>query len=165
MIDAVADTGPILHLSEIGQLICLHVFNRIILPDLVAAELLAYGVSLDNMGIAIEVTPALNDDWQSLIGGAGASAIHPADAQVIAMAQKQAFTFPVLTDDLALRRRLEMQGATVVGSFGVLVRAHSVGILERQTLKNAVDNLFTTSSLHTSQAFRAYAQSLLLRLP
>jgi len=70
----------------------------------------------------------------------------------------------VLTDDLALRRRLENQGVTVVGSVGVLVRAYTTGRIRRDELEGAVDTLFTISTLHLSRAFRAYVRHLLANL-
>jgi predicted nucleic acid-binding protein len=71
----------------------------------------------------------------------------------------------VLTDDLALRRLLESHGATVAGTFGILVRAYSSGRLRRDELEEAVEALFHRSSLHLSRAFRIYIQELLKKLP
>lgn len=102
--------------------------------------------------------------WKSLVNVRGQPTIHPADAQVFALAQLHQFAMPVLTDDLDLRRRLESQGAVVVGSVGVLVRAYSRHLISRAELENAVDMLFTQSTLHVSRAFVAYVRGLLSEL-
>ncbi len=81
--------------------------------------------------------------------------------QVLALAKSQRFASAVLTDDLDLRRCLEDQGAVVVGSVGVLVRAYSRGYLTRAELENAIEALFAQSTLHTSRAFAAHVRRLL----
>jgi predicted nucleic acid-binding protein len=90
--------------------------------------------------------------------------IHPADAQVLALAQRDQFQAPVLTDDLDLRRRLEYLEVTVVGSVGVLVRAFTAGRLKRDELDSAVDALFLKSTLYISRAFRIYVLNMLANL-
>jgi predicted nucleic acid-binding protein len=85
--------------------------------------------------------------------------------KVIVLAQSSQFRKPILTDDLALRRRLESHAATVVGSVGVLVRAYTSGRLSRNSLESAIDALFTASTLHMNRAFRAYIRHLLADLP
>jgi predicted nucleic acid-binding protein len=84
---------------------------------------------------------------------------------VLSLAWADAFRSPVLTDDLTLRRMLEREGATAVGTAGVLVRAYRRGLLARTELDAAVDALFERSTLHVSLAFRAYVRSLLRTLP
>ena len=39
--EAITDTGPVLHLYEIGQLESLRIFDSLAMPDLVAEELRA----------------------------------------------------------------------------------------------------------------------------
>lgn len=45
MSDAIADTGPILHLHEIGRLDALRIFDSLLIPDLAADEIRAYGLN------------------------------------------------------------------------------------------------------------------------
>ena len=169
--DAIGDTGPVLHLQEIARLGALRVFRRLTVPRLVAAELRGFGVDLDRVavpGLEIRVVPVTGARWRPLVEAVGARAIHSADAQVLALARAQvprAPLSPVLTDDLALRRRLEAEGAVVVGSVGVLVRAYRSGLLRREELDAAVDALFFESTLHLDRAFRAYVRRLLSDLP
>jgi len=167
MPEAISDTGPILHLHEIDRLDTLGVFDRLIIPGMVAGELSLYGLedaTLSTLGVRISVVPVSTASRQDIMVGDG-PLIHPADAEVFVLAEGNGFQIPVLTDDLALRRRLEARGAVVVGSIGVLVRAYRTGRLTRPELESAVDALFTVSTLRLSRAFRAYVRQLLADLP
>lgn len=84
---------------------------------------------------------------------------------MLALAYSDNFQKPVLTDDLALRRRLEAAGAIVTGSVGILVRAYKTNRLTRAQLEHALDALFSNSTLHLSRAFRTYVRQLLADLP
>lgn len=168
MREAISDTGPVLHLHEIGRQAILSIFQRLIIPDLVADELRTYGLDPVQLGIAgltCSVVLVPTKEWQAVVQAPKAPAIQPADAQVFVLAQANQFQQPVLTDDLTLRRHLEAHGAVAVGSVGVLVRAYSIGQLQRAELEEAVDALFYRSTLHMSRAFRAYVRQLLTSLP
>ncbi len=167
MPDAIADTGPILHLHEIGRLQVLRVFDSLLIPDLVADEIRAYGLDPARLGVidqTVTVVTIEEAQWTPFVNVTGRPNIHPADAQVFVLAQSHQFALSVLTDDLDLRRRLENQGAVVVGSVGVLVRAYSSGYFKRAELESAVQALFMQSTLHVSRAFATYVRVLLSAL-
>lgn len=164
MPDSIADTGPILHLYEIGRLPVLGLIAPLTLPDLVFAELRARSIDrriLDAAGVPFDVVP-VEAETEEPTGIT--PRLQPADAQVLALARARGFEALLVTDDLALRRVLEGHGATVVGSVGLLVRARRAGLLSRQGLENAIEDLFDHSSLHLSRAFRAYVEQLLSEL-
>ena len=168
MLEAITDTGPVLHLHEIGRLESLGIFDHLMMPDLVAEELRVYGLDPAHLGVAalrITVVAVERTAWEPVVHEISPLVIQPAAAQVFVLARSDQFRKPVLTDDLALRRRLEGRGATVVGTVGLLVRAYSTGRLARDELNRAVDTLFTASTLHMSRAFRAYIHHLLAGLP
>ncbi len=167
MPEAISDTGPILHLHEIGQLKALNFFTRLTVPGLVADELEFYGLDLDNLGVPELMTGVVRVSEarrRQVLAQRGGPVIHPADAEVLVLAQDDGFQSPVLTDDLALRRRLEANDATVAGSVGILVRAYTMSTLTRPQLESAVDALFTESTLHLSRAFQAYVRRLIIEL-
>jgi predicted nucleic acid-binding protein len=166
--EAVSDTGPILHLREIGQLPLLARLSPLSVPDLVLSELSFYGIhpaELMTAGFEVTVIPVAEPVWREILRAPGFSQIQPADAQVFAVARSRSFQGLVLTDDLALRRLLESEGALVVGSFGVLIRAYRDGRMARDLLERCVENLLENSTLHLSQAFRSYVRRLLAELP
>ena len=116
---AVADTGPLLHLTEIGEVGKLTIFDSVFITAQVRAS-------------------------------APAARIRP-DV--------------VLSDDLDLRRALESQGFTVVGSIGVLFRALRTGRLRKRGLLARLDDLLDDSSLYTSKAFRITVRRIVDELP
>ncbi len=167
MSEAIGDTGPIRHLYEIAHLESLRVFDHITISDLVAGELTTAQIDIEDLrtGELLKVTTVPADAFQRVLSDHKAASIQSADAQVFVLAQESRFQIPVLTDDLALRRLLENYKATVVGSVGILVRSYSSGLLSRDDLLKAIEQLFTQSTLHSSRAFRAYIYNLLTKLP
>jgi hypothetical protein len=110
--DAISDTGPVLHLQEVGRLTALIVVAPLLLPDLVIKELEARGLGtarLREAGIDFVVKTVEPLAWRTVLRDI-APQIQPADAQVFSLAQVSGFQSLVLTDDLALRRLLESHG-------------------------------------------------------
>ena len=91
----------------------LTIFERLVIPDLVAEELRIHGVDLLHMDIPdltfsmVSITAA---QWQAVRQNAGVQSTQPADAQVFVLAESTQFRQLVLTDDLALRQHLEAHG-------------------------------------------------------
>ena len=162
------DTGPILHLYEIGQLSVLTTLGSVVLPDLVLEELSHRGIDiarLQSAGVEVRSETLDSARLESILQETDLPRIQPADIRVFALAKVRGFAQLVLTDDLALRRLLEGHGTRVVGSVGVLLRAYTDGRIDRATLERSVDALLRQSSLHLSRAFRVYLGSLLKSLP
>jgi len=167
MPDAICDTGPILHLHEINCLKMLGGFDTLRLPDLVVEELRAYHPDLPTLlanNLHTDVIQLPDTEWGEYLNSPDRPSIHAADAQGRALAHADEFRTTVLTDDLALRRRLEQHGATVAGSIGLLIRGHTLEQISYHELTRAVDALFTSSSLHLSRGFRAYVLQLIADL-
>jgi predicted nucleic acid-binding protein len=165
--ETISDTGPVLHLHEIGQLATLTTVAPVVLPDLVLAELETRGLDLaqlGEMGVESMVSPVPTSEWEEILRNL-APQIQPADAQVFALARASRFQALALTDDLSLRRLLESHGAPVTGTVGILIRAYTSSKISRWELDAAIESLFNDSSLHLSSGFRAYLRKLLEVLP
>jgi len=164
--EAISDTGPILHLHEIGRLEALAPVAPLIFPNRVWKELRQRGLersSLEGAGLDLTVVDVEGSGWERFLSNPEPG-LQPADAQVFLLAEESRFEALVLTDDLVLRRRLEAHGATVVGSVGILIRAHASGRLLRNEFERSMESLLEESSLHLSRAFRAYVRKLLADL-
>jgi predicted nucleic acid-binding protein len=111
--EAISDTGPILHLFEIGRLTDLSTVGPLLLPSLVVSELSSRGIG---------------------------------------------------TDDLKREGMLEQEGASVVGSVGLLIRAYTSGKMDRDRLERSMDALLNNSTLHLSRPFRTYIRKLIAEL-
>ena len=168
VLEVISDTGPLLHLHEIGRLACLDVFDHLILPNLVLEELDRYRVHLQDLVIptlAISEIHVPQSKWREALPSSERQRIQSADAQVFFLAQDRQFDLPVLTDDLALRRLVESRGGLVVGSIGVLIRAYKHDLLDHRGLSLAIDALFSHSTLHISAGFKVYVTKLINGLP
>ena len=160
---AVTDTGPLLHLAEIGQEHVLGLFERVVASEQVAAEATRHGVlgrvrsALGHHLVIDAVTEGEVSAQHDLLGG---RCTHEADLSVAALAAR---TTPdvVLTDDLALRKGLEAQGLEVVGGVGILVRAFRTGRVPKSELQGSLERLLDGSSLYLSKGFRAHVRALL----
>jgi predicted nucleic acid-binding protein len=163
MSEAISDTGPILHLFEIDKLFCLHIFEQLYIPPLVASELEYFGLHPNNLNIDTKISiPSVDQQYrENVLQTLTHPPIHPADAEVFIFGQDRGFPDLVLTDDMALRRYLEQHDLVVVGSVGLLVRSYHQGLISHTMLNNAIDDLFYKSTLHLSPAFRIYVRNLI----
>lgn len=164
---AVSNTGPPLHLSEIGQESQLTVFDRVTISEQVREELTRRGVfnrvaaALGDCLTVESVTQAELDAQRTALSG---FKVHQTDLSVAALAARFASDV-VLTDDLELRKGLEAQGCTVIGSIGVLLRAFRIGRFTKAELQAHLDQLFDGRTLYLSTGFRAHVRKLLDHLP
>lgn len=160
---AVADTGPLLHLAEIGQESQLTIFALVTISRQIKTELEQHGV-FDRVAAAVGdclmVESVLQSELDSQQVELSGFKVHQADLSVAVLA-KQLAPEVVLTDDLELRKGLEAQGYSVVGSVGILVRAFKAGHVEKTELRACFDQLFNGSSLYLSKGFRAYICKIL----
>lgn len=91
MADAIADTGPILHLSEISYLRALNIFTRLSMPSRVLEELQSHGVERENIAQQLQELVFVDvpeTKWLPLTQMVGQPVIHAADAQVFVVAQE-----------------------------------------------------------------------------
>jgi len=164
--EAISDTGPILHLNEIDKLDSLNIFERLHVTGLVANELNSYGIDVLTLHLKTQFSLVDVDDEKRFqeINKLITKPIHPADTEVFILARDKNYSIPLLTDDLTLRRQLEQQGALVIGTIGILVKAYHNKLMNREELERAIDSLFEESTLYISRAFRSYIQKLLANL-
>lgn len=168
MSEAISDTGPILHLAEIGALSVLTIFKKVHVSNLVDEELLSYGIDLAVEGqrwpeLTFEMKAVDQERVTELLRELAAFELHRADASIIALADDLRIK-PILTDDMELRKALESRGHEAVGSIGVAVRAYKLRKLTREALEDLIDDLFSRSSLHLSKGFRQYVREMLVAL-
>ncbi len=168
MSEAISDTGPILHLAEIGALSVLTIFKKVLVSNLVNEELRRYGIDLVAEGqqrreLTFETKAVGQERVTELLRELAAFKLHRADASIIALADDLRIK-PILTDDMELRKALESRGHEAVGSIGVAVRAYKLRKLTREGLEDLIDDLFSRSSLHLSKGFRKFIREMLVSL-
>lgn len=160
---AVSDTGPPLHLSEIEQERLLNLFKSVTIPEDVKIELTRHGAFnriariLNDRLLVETITQAELDKQYQLMTDLK---VHKTDLSIAVLAARLLPDL-VLTDDLELRKGLEVQSFMVVGSVGVLVRAFKADQLTKAQLQNCFDRLFDGSTLYLSKGFAVYVRKLL----
>lgn len=98
--EAIVDTGPLLHLYEIGRLSALTIFKTLLVPGAVNRELERFGVAATLAGLAevrLDLRDIAEDETRLELEGTN-HAIQPADAEVLALARSQRFSQPILTE-------------------------------------------------------------------
>jgi predicted nucleic acid-binding protein len=154
----VADTGPLLHLSETQSLSLLRLAGDCHIPARVAAEVTGRDpdwrrpswISRDEL-----VDPYASDAmaWQQ------AGLLDPGEAEAVALA-RQIDADWLVSDDAAARLFATALGLEVHGSLGVVLWAAAVGHLDREEADAALARL-ATSSLWISARVLEEAKSAL----
>lgn len=161
MTKAVCDSGPLTHLWQIDRWSVFRTFQEICLATLVVQEVRAH-VPLDQFesltGLALLTFDVPTTEMESC-----RKALPPdlmlerADLATLTLA-RQVTPELVLTDDLTLRRAVEIQGQVPMGSVGILLRAYKAGQLDTQSLDQAIDGLFVHSTLYLSPIFKSHVK-------
>lgn len=158
MSKVVADTGPILHLSEIHQLSFLNIFSTIFISDLVHKELKGFGIpttKLSMQGIhPIKVIDTNEKEIDRFFEHLKDYRVDCSDLSTIVVAKEKRIT-TIITDDLELRKAIESYGLRPVGTIGVIMKAYKKGVIgNKKLLEQVIDMLFDQSSLYISPVFK-----------
>jgi predicted nucleic acid-binding protein len=147
---AVADTGPLIHLAEIGCLSLLSIFEEIHIPEGVWQE--ADRPSTIRHGLAFAKRHSLQrDEITSFTAGHKLERLQAGERESLLLCSKLAVPV-LLTDDLAVRRAAKVLGLTPVGSLGVIAKAHQMGRIAIDAAERHLRELYTVSSLFVTQA-------------
>lgn len=163
---AITDTGPPLHLHQIGCLHLLRIFKTVIISEQVKKELQGFGTwySLCNeKGISIEQETVTEDEIIEELNRWKGKELHKTDISVLILARRIADPL-ILTDDLKLRKAIESLGREVIGSVGILIKSYKEKMLTKEELRKSVYMLFNDSSLYLSSAFRGSVLKLVEEL-
>ena len=129
----VCNATPIISLSSIGQLTLLgKLYDRVIIPPAVAAEVLAGGrkrVGVDEFRRAdwIEKRPLIDPRRADLLVD-----LDRGEAEVIALAQELNANLVIIDERLG-RRHARRLGLPITGTLGVLLRAKQMGFISELT--------------------------------
>ncbi len=134
----VSDTGPLLHLNEIGHVHLLTLFHETLITFQVETELNHYGVSqkikktlsehIDIFHVGpYEIACKQNELFEFQL--------QTTDVSVAVLAARCNPDI-VLTDDLELRKGLETMGFKVTGSVGILIRSYNMNWISKTELHN-----------------------------
>jgi predicted nucleic acid-binding protein len=147
---AVADTGPLIHLAEIGCLPLLTIFDELHIPEGVWLEADRPPAIRKDLAFARRHVLA-RDEIRSFTLGHDLQRLQAGERESLLLCSK--LTIPLLlTDDLAVRRAAKALGLIPVGSLGIIARACSMGRITRDIAEHHLRELYTVSSLFVTQA-------------
>lgn len=151
---AIADTGPLIHLHEIGHLSLLQViFSLVSVPQAVWDESIATGriPAGDLEAVPAQRVSVTSDQLLEVSSLPETAGLHRGELECFALCRASRINL-LLTDDLAARRAAQSLGIQPVGSLGVVVRACHQGNLSLTEAENAIERLHSTSTLFVTRA-------------
>lgn len=138
---AVSNSGPIMHLNEIGALKTFRIFKHVYIPPEVGRE--TAHIKKPSTIQTSELSAAAKDLAKLLIVE---NAVDMGEAQAIALAASRGIRV-FLTDDLAARDAAKQQNLEPHGTLGILLRAFREGIITKDAAISYVKLLHTGSTL------------------
>lgn len=147
-VEAVSDTGPLIHLSQIGKLELLRIVDSLLIPSEVEYEFRKGGSlkKLRDLDI-IKVKEVKGTHANSAGAISRKFGLDLGEAETIVLAKKEGISL-IFTDDLDARRTAIARGLEPHGSIGILMRAYRDGIISEEETIAAIRQLHSDSSLY-----------------
>lgn len=147
-VEAVSDTGPLIHLSQIDKLESLRIVDRLFIPSEVEDEFRKGGSlkKLNELDI-LEVKEVGGTHADSAKAISRKFGLELGEAEAIVIAKKEGISL-IFTDDLTARRVSMMRGIGAYGSIGILLRAYRERIIPEEETITAIRQLQSNSSLY-----------------
>jgi predicted nucleic acid-binding protein len=147
---ACSDTGPILHLHELGNSGLLGIFSKVYTSGIVKSELLRRSVKLGKKVIVQDV----NNDQTVML--AKRYDLGLGEASILALCK--ALQVPImLTDDLEAREVAKQLNIQPTGTIGIILRGYRKKIINYNRAKELLLELSAKSSLFITSNLIAYA--------
>lgn len=151
---AVADAGPLIHLTEIGCLPLLRIFDTLHIPDTVWSETVEQGrvPQGDVLGLGTVQRHTLpQSQITRFIQENSLETLHDGECECLCLCQQIGVPI-LLTDDLAVREATKRLNLTPVGSLGIVVRAYRLGYISLADAERHIIDLYDVSSLFVTRA-------------
>lgn len=149
---AVADTGPLIVLDELGSIDLLATVDELSIPETVLDELSTQQADrLDQSISHTRVTPPMD--------AVGSADIDAGERAALAVALDTDAV--LLTDDLAARDAAERRDIEVHGTIGLVALAYARGRIDRKTAATTMRELSTETSLYVTEAVVEHGIELL----
>lgn len=149
IIIAVADAGPLIHLSEIGCLTLLHVFDAIHIPHAVWLEIGEHSKNISEKLRVIRHNLS-KPQISRFVNENGLEKLHSGEMECLYLC-KQLNLSILLTDDLAVREAAKSLQITPVGSLGIVIKAYKNTKITRSEAERHIIDLYEISSLFVTR--------------
>ena len=150
---ATADAGPLIHLTEVGCLSLLRIFDTLHIPDAVWSETVEQDrvLQVDVLGLGNVQRHALSQlEVMQFVQKHNLQDLHNGECECLYLCQHTSVSV-LLTDDLAVREEAKRLSLTPVGSLGVVVRAYRLGHVSLEDAERYVAGLYDMSSLFVTR--------------
>jgi predicted nucleic acid-binding protein len=165
--ESVADAGPLIHLTEIGCLYLLAIFDALHVPDAVWRETVGSGRVPEDalLGLGtIQRHTLPRTKLMRFTRANGLEAIHDGERESLCVCQQIGVSV-LLTDDLAVREASKRLRLTPVGSLGIVARAYRMGRLSLAEAERKMEALYDVSTLYVTRTIVHLAIEELHRHP
>jgi len=149
--EAVTDSGPLIHLAEIGCLQLLSIFNILHIPHAVWLETVEQGRFSERDLFAatnIQRYELSHSEVNQFIEQSKIVELHAGEQECLLLCQAKKITI-LLTDDMAVRNAAKRLDVIPVGSLGV--KAYERGKISLQDAEHYIENLYSISSLFVTR--------------
>jgi predicted nucleic acid-binding protein len=157
---AVSDAGPLIHLSEIGLLSTLEVFESIHIPEAVCCEVAKHrgDVSLKEILHFDNIKDHTLDetDVARFIKENNLEKLDNGERECLYLCINRNITL-LLTDDLAVREATKDMNLKPVGSLGIIIRAYRMEKISLAEAEQYISDLYEVSSLFITKAITELA--------
>ena len=150
---AITDTGPLIHLTEIGCLPLLRIFQVSHMPDAVWQETVGQdrvpGTSILQLENLNQHTLP-NTSVARFVQENDLSELHSGEQESLYLCREMGIPL-LLTDDLAAREAAKRLGITPIGSLGIIVKAYHLGQIALEEAERYIAALYDVSSLYVTR--------------
>lgn len=141
--DAVSDTGPIIHLTEINAVKSFEIFSSVYIPNAVESELFKNKINIIRKIKILKLEPEYKDISKAIANNKN---LDLGESEAIALALQEKSEY-LLTDDLDARVAAKSFNFEVHGTIGIILRAFRENIFDRKSAIEKVNELHKNSSL------------------
>jgi len=165
-LSAVSDSGPFIHLHQIGLFDLLTLFDRLVTSKQVMAEIMRPERVAEDCSsnlVNLEVCPVASENITAMRKRLVGFDLQEGELSALWLCCHLKIKL-LLTDDLEARRAAKFLGLEPHGSVGVIVLAYRMGKLSLTQSKEALYNLLDKSSLFLTPAIVEQAIQFLEQL-
>lgn len=151
---AVADSGPLIHLEEIGSLSLLRLFEQLHIPQTVWSEATHRDrvaetslLELDN----IERQFPAQKELAVFVQNKGLQTLHAGECESLFVCHQTNVPL-ILTDDLAVRETAKRLRLTPVGSLGIVIKSYRSELVTLNEAERYIFDLQDISTLFVTRA-------------
>lgn len=142
---AVIDTGPVIHLSEINALYCLRICAKIWMPESVLIEIKRM-LRKAQVPENIKAYHLYRKEMLRAVSIAKKFSLHLAESEALAIAVQNKIKI-FFTDDLDARIAAQQLKLIPIGTLGIILRAYREKLVTKEVAKKYIENLQEESTL------------------